>query len=141
PDFNGAFPRLSEAQIEALERYGQRRPTAAGDVLYREADPTCDFFVILDGKVKIVECFGAGDEERLIGVYGPGRFLGELNLLTGEPVFVTAAVGEPGEVLAVPVDRLREIVARDAALGDLILRAYLLRRSLLIGRSEERRVG
>ena len=133
PDFIGAFPRLSEAQIEVLEPWGQRRPTAAGDVLYREGDPTCDFFVILDGKVKIVECFGAGNEERLIGVHGPGRFLGELNLLTGEPVFVTAAVGEPGEVLAVPVDRLREVVARDTTLGDLILRAYLLRRSLLIG--------
>jgi len=133
PDFTGAYPRLSEGQIEALEPWGQRRPTAVGEVLYHEGDPTCDFFVILEGKVKMVECFGAGNEERLISVHGPGRFLGELNLLTGEPVFVTAAVGEPGEVLVVPVDRLREIVARDAALGDLILRAYLLRRSLLIG--------
>jgi thioredoxin reductase (NADPH) len=66
-------------------------------------------------------------------VHGPGRFLGELNLLTGEAVFVTAVVAEPGEVLILPVDRLREVVARNPGLGDLILRAYLQRRSLLIG--------
>ncbi len=36
-------------------------------------------------------------------------------------------------MLAVPVARLRELVARDPAFGDLVLRAYLLRRSILIG--------
>jgi thioredoxin reductase (NADPH) len=66
-------------------------------------------------------------------VHGPRRFLGELNLLTGQTVFVTAVVAESGEVLVVPVDRLRQVVARKPGIGDLILRAYLLRRSWLIG--------
>jgi thioredoxin reductase (NADPH) len=65
-------------------------------------------------------------------VHGPGRFLGELSLLTGEAVFVTAEVRQPGEVLAVQLDKLRELVADDIALGDLILRAYMQRRSMLI---------
>ena len=65
-------------------------------------------------------------------MHGPGRFLGELNLLTGQAAFLTAVVREPGAVLAVPVERLRELVADDPALGDLILRAFLARRSLLI---------
>jgi thioredoxin reductase (NADPH) len=132
PDHAGAYPRLDDDQIQELSRDGFRRPTEAGEVLYREGDPTCDFIVILSGKVKIVEGFGS-DQERLISVHGPGRFLGELNLLTGEAVFVTAVVAEPGEVLVVPVDRLRAVVARSPGLGDLILRAYLQRRSLLIG--------
>jgi thioredoxin reductase (NADPH) len=42
-------------------------------------------------------------------------------------------VREPGEVLVVPVSRLRKLVVNDPKLGDLILRAYLIRRSLLIG--------
>jgi thioredoxin reductase (NADPH) len=130
PDSYGAFPRLTDEQIEALSRYGIRRPTRAGEVLFREGDGSCDFFVVLEGLVAAVEGFGR--EERVIGVHGPGRFLGELSLLTGQAVFVTAVVREPGEVLVVTVDRLRELVSQDLVLGDLILRAYLIRRSMLI---------
>src|SRR5580700_11527382 len=102
PDRYGAFPRLSEAQIEALTAQGYRRGTQPGEALFREGDPRCDFFVVLAGKVAIVAGYG-GDQE-LIGVHGPGRFLGELNLLTGQTVFVTAVVREPGEVLVVPLE-------------------------------------
>ena len=110
PDLYGAFPRLSDAQIEALAAQGYRRGTQPGEVLFREGDPGCDFFVVLAGKVAIVEGYG-GDQE-VIGVHGAGRFLGELSLLSGQMVFVTAVVREPGEVLVVPVERLRELVDR-----------------------------
>jgi thioredoxin reductase (NADPH) len=131
-DASGAFPRLDDGQIGALEAQGERRRTERGDVLFREGDPQYDFFVILAGKVAIVEGYGSG-HERTIGVHGERRFLGELNLLTGQAVFLTAVVVEPGEVLAVPPDRLRALVTHDTTLGDLILRAFLLRRSVLIG--------
>jgi thioredoxin reductase (NADPH) len=72
-------------------------------------------------------------EERIISVHGRGRFLGELSLLTGEGSFYTGMALDAGEVLAVSVTRLRELIARDPAFGDLVLRAYLLRRSILIG--------
>ena len=68
----------------------------------------------------------------MVAVHGPGRFLGELSLLTGQAALLTAVVHEPGQVLAVPVERLRELVSQDPALGDLVLRAYLIRRSILI---------
>ena len=130
PDLHGAFPRLSSEHIKALEGYGRRQRTQRGHVLFREGDRECDFFVILSGKVAIVEGFGG--EEHVISVHGSRRFLGELNLLTGQAVFVTAVVREAGEVLVVPVERLRALLARDVRLGDMILRAYLLRRSLLV---------
>jgi thioredoxin reductase (NADPH) len=131
PDLLGAFPRLSDEQIAALAQVGERRRVRRGDVLYREGDGNCDFFVILEGKVAVVQEAGAGEE--VIGVHGPGRFLGELGLITGQAVFVTAVVREPGEVLVVPRERLREIVTQDPVLGDMILRAMILRRSILIG--------
>ena len=132
PDLQGAYPRLNDAQLTTLAEAGQRRPVQPEEILFREGDRDCDFFVILAGKVAVVEGRGT-PEERLIGVHGRGRFLGELGLLTGEGSFYTAVTVEPGEVLAVPVDRLRELLARDPALGDLIVRAYLTRRSILIG--------
>ena len=98
PDLDGAFPRLSEAQLESLAADGERRPTTAGEVVYRAGDPDCDFFVVLSGRVALVEDYG-GPNERQVGVHGPGRFLGGLGLFTGRPVFLTAVVREPGEVL------------------------------------------
>jgi thioredoxin reductase (NADPH) len=130
PDYHGAFPRLSEEQIERLSSRGERRPTKAGEVLFREGDEHYDFFVVLEGKVAVVQ--GHGEQEEVIAVHGPGRFLGELSLLTGQTAFFTGIVREPGEVLVVPVDRVRDLVAEDIALGDLILRAFLIRRDVLI---------
>jgi thioredoxin reductase (NADPH) len=132
PDLYGAYPRLTSEQIERLAALGVRHDTQVGDVLYREGDTDCEFIVILDGKVAIVEGYGT-DAERVVGVHGPGRFIGELGLLIGQPFFLSAVVREPGAVLRVPTDRLRALVGEDTALGDLILRALLLRRSILIG--------
>jgi thioredoxin reductase (NADPH) len=132
PDTAGAYPRLSEHQITALGAAGEARPTTTGDVLFQEGERAAEFIAILNGTVAVVEAYGSPDE-RVIAIHGPGRFLGEIGLLTGQAAFVTAVVREPGEVLALPVDKLRQLVAQDTALGDLILRAYILRRSILIG--------
>jgi thioredoxin reductase (NADPH) len=130
PDAIGAFPRLSEQQIQAIEARGERRPVADGDVLFREGDPSYDFIVVLDGLVETFEEFAG--QERLLAVHGPGRFLGDLNVITGGSPFFTAVARQPGEVLAVTPAALRQVLTDDPALGDLVLRAYLLRRTLLI---------
>lgn len=130
PDPHGAFPRLTDEQIATLGAGGERRPVQAGEVLYAQGARTSEFFVILSGKIAIVE--GTGDEAKVVRVHGPRRFLGELGLLEGQPAFVGAVAAEPGEVLAIPVSELRRLVLGDPVLGDLILRAYLVRRALLI---------
>ena len=131
PDLYGAFPDLSEGQIATLVPHGDCRMTEVGDVLYREGDLDYDFVVLLEGKVAVIEGY-EGPEPHVVGVHGPRRFLGEISLLTGQAAFVTAVVVEPGQVLVVPVERLRQLVLQDTALSDLILRAYLQRRSILI---------
>jgi thioredoxin reductase (NADPH) len=131
PDRDGAFPRLSEGQIETLAARGSRARTTAGERLYRQGDARYDFFVILAGLVSAhADPDGA---EPAVAVSGPGRFLGELSLLTGQPAFYTTVVREAGEVLRVAPEPLRELVGEDSALGDLVLRAFLLRRELLSG--------
>jgi thioredoxin reductase (NADPH) len=132
PDLQGAYPRLSDAQIAALARHGRHRVTQPGEVLFAEGDRDCDFVVVLAGRVASVEGHGA-PEKRILAVHGRGRFLGELSLLTGEGSYYSAVALDAGEVLAVPVGRFRKLVDRDPAFGDLVLRAYLLRRSILIG--------
>jgi thioredoxin reductase (NADPH) len=131
PDRHGAYPRLTDDQIAALEAGGTRRSSAAGETLVHEGKRTDDFFVILSGKVAIIATDETGSR-RVIEVHGPRRFLGELGALEGQAAFYTAEVVETGEVLVVPAQLVRTLVAHDPVLSDLILRAYLVRRSLLI---------
>ena len=86
---------------------------------------------MLAGKVAVVEAYGTPDQ-RVLRVHGPGRFLDELGLVTGQPSFVTYLACEPGEVLAVPLDGLRRLVAQAPHVGDFILSAFLIRREMLI---------
>jgi len=132
PDRDGAFPRLTEDQVRRLEPEGERRPTRNREVLFREGDERYDLYVVLDGKVAVIDGYG-GPDERIVAVHGARRFLGELGLLTGQAAFFSAVVRQPGEVLVVPGERLRELITQDAGLADLLLRAYFLRRELLIG--------
>ncbi|ELB94223.1 cyclic nucleotide-binding protein, partial [Rhodococcus wratislaviensis IFP 2016] len=133
PDAVGAFPRLTDDQVATLEVGGTRRSVRAGEVLIREGAPSHDFFVILTGKVAIIDEGDEDGERRILRVHGPRRFLGELGLLEGQVAFFTAEAIEDGEMLVVPAARVRELVAHDLVLSDLILRAYLVRRHLLIG--------
>ena len=128
PDVSGAYPRLTDEQVMMLSRFGTRRRVPKGAALFYEGDRDCDFFVILDGLVSVVQ--PTDREPQLVAVHGPGRFLGDLSLLTGQTLYVTAIAEEDVEVLAVSVERLKEAVAEDPGLGDLILRAFIVRRSL-----------
>ncbi|MFJ7998339.1 FAD-dependent oxidoreductase [Streptomyces sp. NPDC096310] len=132
PDHSGAYPRLTPQQLDVLTRRGDRRRVSAGEMLFREGRPCEEFLAVVSGLVEVIHDHG-GPDERTVAVHGPGRFLGELGLLEGQAAFDTAIVREPGAVLAVPVQRQRELIARDPVLGDLVLRAYLGRRQLLIG--------
>jgi thioredoxin reductase (NADPH) len=138
PDARGAFPRLTRRQLETLSAAGERRPVRPGEVLYEQGECSSSWYVVLSGKVAIQH--REGDETRTVRVHGPGRFLGELGLLEGQPSFFGAVAAEPGEVLVVPVGELRRLVAGDPVLGDLILRAYLVRRALIIGSGDGLRI-
>ena len=131
PDTDGAYPRLSADQVAILETGGARRAVATGETLVREGERSDHLFVVLAGKVAVITTDDAGNRH-VIRVHGPGRFLGELGDLEGQAAFYTAEVVEPGEVLVVPTERVRSLCAHEPVLSDLILRAFLLRRSMLI---------
>jgi thioredoxin reductase (NADPH) len=125
-----AFLELNDAELATLTPVGERQAVSAGQYLYREGDPAYDFYVVLAGVVEIVVT--ADGAERVLARHSAGRFLGELNLLTGQRVFVSARVAESGEVLAVPRDALRRLMATNAGLSDKVLAAFLARRGLLM---------
>jgi thioredoxin reductase (NADPH) len=120
-------PKLREDQIEVLMRYGQTRTTEVGEVLFRAGDASSDFMVILEGEVEAVDDFAG--EARSMGVMRAGRFLGDLNMLTEQPIYLSGVVRVGGEVLAISRERLKEVITEEPNLSDIILKAFLARHS------------
>jgi thioredoxin reductase (NADPH) len=120
-------PKLREDQLEVLSRYGQTRKTEAGQVLFRAGDTSNDFIVVLEGEVEVVEDFAG--EARTMGVMRPGRFVGDLTMLTGQAVGPSAVMREGGKVLAISRERLKEVVTEEPNLSDIILKSFIARRS------------
>lgn len=130
-DNDGAFPRLSAQQLAALDAAGARRVLVEGEVLFDSGELECDFFVVLSGLVAIVDGFRT-PEEQVLGTHGEGRFVGELNLMTGEPAYLTAVVRESGEAIVLSREALESLIGREQQLGDLILSAFIARRAILV---------
>jgi thioredoxin reductase (NADPH) len=119
-------PVLSASQLAALAAVGDERSASAGDVLYRVGDVVYPFIAILEGEVSILD--GAGNE---IVRHGPSGFLGELNLLSGQTVFVTAVAVTPLRYLAVDRETFRSLLFDNAPFSDLVLSVFIQRREAL----------
>src|SRR5919112_2543502 len=120
-------PKLREDQIEVLMRYGQTRTIEVGEVLFRAGDASSDFMVVLEGEVEAVDDFAG--EARSMGVMREGSFLGDLNMLTEQPIYLSGVVRVGGEVLAIPRERLKVVITEEPNLSDIILKAFLARHS------------
>jgi thioredoxin reductase (NADPH) len=121
-----ASPLLSPSQLAALAEIGEERSAPAGELLYRVGDRIYPFIAILEGEVAIIDA--AGNE---LVRHGPSGFLGELNLLSGQTVFVNALVAKPLRYIAVDRAALRSLLNEDGPLSDLILSTFISRREAL----------
>jgi thioredoxin reductase (NADPH) len=119
-------PRLSESQLATLAEHGEQRSAAVGDVLFRVGDARYPLIAILEGEAAILGASG-----REIIRHGAGGFLGEMNLLSGQTVYLTAVVTQPMRYIAVDRDRLRPLLFDDGPLGDVLLSAFMARREAL----------
>lgn len=130
-----AFPRLTAAQILTLSAFGERRPVEHGRPLFGAGEAAADFVVVISGAVAMVD--GYGTLNRVGRFHGPGSFIGELALLRGERTLTTAVGARDGEVLVVPAARLADALDADHELRDVVSRAYLLRRAMLLAYAAE----
>src|SRR5215471_1028876 len=121
-----ASPALSASQLATLAALGEERSADVGDVLYRVGDRRYPFIAILEGEVAIIDA--AGNE---IVRHGPSGFLGELNLLSGQTVFVNALVTRPLRYIAVERAALLALLNEDGQLSDVILSTFISRREAL----------
>jgi thioredoxin reductase (NADPH) len=121
-----ASPSLSSSQLAMLAELGEERTAEVGDALFRVGDATYPFIAIREGEVAILD--SAGNE---IVRHGPSSFLGELNLLSGQTVFLTAVVTKPLRYVEVDRDALRGLLFEDGPFSDLVLSTFISRREAL----------
>ena len=128
------FPVLTEAQINRIRPFASLRHVSDGDVLFRADDSDAPFFILLSGSMEIVQPDMNG--ERLVANHGPGEFTGEMTMITGHRSLVCGRMTSVGDVLEMSGSGLRSLVARDGELSEMFMRAFILRRLILINRNQ-----
>src|SRR5688572_25484125 len=124
------FPTLTPAQIRRIAAHAHTRTMQSGDVLVEQGDRNVPFFVVVSGEVEIVRPSGA--VETLVTVHRPGQFSGEVSLLYGRPAIFRMRATKPGELIELDRQHMLALVQTDAELGEIIMRAFLLRRVELV---------
>jgi thioredoxin reductase (NADPH) len=114
-----------------LRAYGSAETVCAGDMIYQLGDDSYDLILIESGRVDLLCDSSAGQQPMLIAEMGPGDFLGELSLFTGERMFVTACASEAGTIYRIGAEAFRQLMSHDGDLSDVILTALCRRRDLL----------
>jgi thioredoxin reductase (NADPH) len=130
-DLEIAFPVLGAKDLAALTTRGHPRAVKAGQVLFAEGDRDFCFYVVLEGTVEIVE--HSSGTERAVVVHRAGEFTGDVDTLTGRSALVTGRAGVDGRVLELSTAELRRAVDELPELGETLLKAFIMRRQLLLG--------
>ncbi len=124
-----AFPRLAQDQVAALSRLATPVKLAAGETLFAAGDIDVPFFVVASGEVAVLG--RAGGRDQTIAVHQPGEFTGDVDMLTGRPAAVSAVARTACEAYRVAAADLRRVVGELPQVGEVLLRAFLMRRELL----------
>lgn len=129
-----AFPVLTESQINRVRQAATLRRVQTGDILFQPGDTNPPFFVLVSGSMEIVQPSLSGEQP--VAKHEPGEFTGEITMISGRRNLVCGRVTAPGEFLELTSDGLRSLIAKDAELNEIFMRAFILRRVELIKRNQ-----
>jgi thioredoxin reductase (NADPH) len=124
------FPKLTPAQLSRIATRGHVRSMDEGEVLYEQGRKTVPFFVVISGELEVVR--PSIPVETLITNYESGQFTGEVGTLSGRRSLFRVRATKPGKVIELDRQQMLGLVQTDAELGEIIMRAFILRRVELI---------
>jgi len=124
-----AFPVLDDEQIAQIAgcTAGTPRRCRDGETLVATGDRAFHFFVVKSGAVEILNY--AGEEPKTITVHRKGQFTGDVSHLTGARAVFTAVASGDSEVIEISGEGLRHVLNQCPGLSDIILQAFVARRS------------
>jgi thioredoxin reductase/CRP-like cAMP-binding protein len=127
-----AAPGLTANQFRRLASYGAREHVEPGQVLYRTGDRHYDLFLVESTAVDIIRDATGAESEHIVYTRRAGDFTGELSLLTGQTVFLTARVREPGSVVRLTAERFRSVLSEQTDIADILVDAFVARRRIIL---------
>jgi thioredoxin reductase (NADPH) len=130
PEAADIFPTLTAAQLKRIFPLARERSFEAGDILWEQGEMHRPLMIILDGEVEVLS-----DQDRVVTIHRPGGFSGDVDLIADRPAVVRARARAAGRMLELPAERVRSLVQTDPELSQIFLRAFVLRRTLLMSQS------
>lgn len=125
------FPVLSADQAARVAGYGSVERVPAGAFLFERGARGVDFFLVRAGSIEILHHDAAG-ADAVVTVHKPGQFTGELDLFNNRRILVSGRAGDDSEVVRVPRAAFRAMISGEPDIGEIIMRAFILRRVGLI---------
>jgi len=128
-----AFPALTATQIARFREAGRVRKVELGEILFEPGLTNAPFWVLLSGSLDIVQPDGTGGE-RAIVTFHAGAFTGEMTTISNRAGMARGRISEAGEFIELNRQQLHALLARDAELNEILMRAFILRRILMLSR-------
>ena len=125
-----AFPTLDDAQVAVLSTFGAPRNLKDGEFLFKAGDRDFQFFVITHGAVDILE--NSSGTPKRVTLHERHAFGGDVSLVSGRPALVSAVARGDTEVFEIAPAELKRIMSDRPVLGEVLLRAFIARRELLV---------
>jgi thioredoxin reductase (NADPH) len=123
-----AFPRLTLAEIDILKPLATVHDFSDGETIFHAGQADIDLCVVESGQIEILN---PTDGNKVIVTHDQGQFSGDIDLLTGRPVIVTAVARGKSRVWRVPGNHIRAVLNRVPSLGEKLIVAFTHRRELL----------
>ena len=135
------FPVLDAAQIETAKRFasGPERAFAPGEVVFDVGERNAPAWLVLKGSIDVVRRDGL-KRETPITTHHVGQISGEVSQLAGRDTLACGRAGADG-CTALPFDaaHIRALMIGSAEVGEIVMRAFILRRVGLIDDGRRRR--
>jgi thioredoxin reductase (NADPH) len=125
------FPELSEDQARRVAAFGREERLPKGAMIFERGQRGVDFFLVLQGSVEIFDS-GPDGTANVFTVHGARQFTGELDLFNDRQILVSGRTGEDSRVIRVPRAAFRQLVTGEPDVGEIVMRAFILRRVGLI---------
>jgi len=125
------FPVLSEDQARRVARYGVEEELPQGTLVFERGQRGVDFFLVLRGSIEIFDQ-GRDGVANVFTIHRDRQFTGELDLFNDRQILVSGRTGEDSRVVRVPRSAFRQLVTGEPDVGEIVMRAFILRRVGLI---------
>ena len=123
------FPELTQRHIRELMPYGEVESYDEETYVFQLGDLEYDFFVVLCGCINIVD---PTNNDAIIVGHTRYQFTGDSSMLSTRGAQFNAVACEDTQVLRIRPNKLKEAIAKNSSISDILLNAFLLRQETVL---------